>query len=121
MRKRTLLLLLVCLPLLSACFLAPHKIDVQQGNYLDQAAVSKLRPEMTRSQVRFLLGTPLVADPFHPDRWDYLYIDRKDGKLKQTKRLTLIFEGDHLKKALTDMAVQLPAPADRDKTAASTR
>jgi outer membrane protein assembly factor BamE len=112
---------LAFLPLLSACFLAPHKIDVQQGNYLDQAAVSKLKPDMTRSQVRFLLGTPLVADPFHPDRWDYLYIDRKHGRLKQTKRLTLIFEGDHLKKAMTDMPVQLPGPAESDKTAASVR
>ena len=60
-------------PLLSACFLKPYKIDVQQGNFLDQEMVAKLKPGMTRSQVRFLLGTPLIADPFHPDRWDYVY------------------------------------------------
>ena len=57
----------VTLPGLSA-----HKIDIQQGNYVTQDMVAKLKPGMTRSQVRFALGTPLIADPFHPDRWDYL-------------------------------------------------
>lgn len=93
---------------------------MQQGNFLDQEAVSKLKPDMTRSQVRFLLGTPLVADPFHPERWDYLYIDRKAGKLKETKRLTLIFEGDKLKRALSDFSgptSKLPG----DQTAATGR
>ena len=89
----------------AGCFLKPHKIDIQQGNFIDQEAVSKLKPEMTRSQVRFLLGTPLITDPFHPERWDYLYIDRKGGKLKEKKRLTLIFDGDKLKRAVTDVPV----------------
>jgi outer membrane protein assembly factor BamE len=120
MRIRSALILLLSAPLLAACFLKPHKIDVQQGNFLDQEAVSKLKPDMTRSQVRFLLGTPLVADPFHPERWDYLYIDRKAGKLKERKRLTLIFEGDQLKRALSDFSVptgNLPT----DQTAAKGR
>ena len=52
--------------------LAPHKIDIQQGNYVDQAMVAKLKAEMTRSQVRFILGTPLIADVFHQNRWDYV-------------------------------------------------
>ena len=94
-------LLVACLAL-SSCFLKPHKIDVQQGNYIDPEAIAKLKPGMTRSQVRFLLGTPLLVDTFHPDRWDYLYIDRREGRLVQEHRLTLWFDGDRLKRAVTD-------------------
>jgi outer membrane protein assembly factor BamE len=120
MRTRSLLALVACLPLLAACFLKPHKIDVQQGNFLDQETVSKLKPDMTRSQVRFLLGTPLITDPFHPERWDYLYFDRKAGRLKEAKRLTLIFENDRLKRALTDFP-QGTGQLDSGRTAATNR
>ena len=115
-----MLVLVLSLPLLAACFFAPHKIDVQQGNYLDKDVVGKLKLGMTRSQVRFLLGTPLVTDPFHPDRWDYLYIDYKAGRLKEHKRLTLTFDGDKLKSAYTDLPVTVQAPVP-DQTAASAR
>jgi outer membrane protein assembly factor BamE len=100
---RLLVAAAACL-VLSSCFLKPHKIDVQQGNYLDVEAIAKLKPGMTRSQVRFLLGTPLLTDAFHPDRWDYLYIDRRKGRLVQEHRLTLWFDGDQLKRAVTDTA-----------------
>jgi outer membrane protein assembly factor BamE len=96
--------------------ISPYKIDVQQGNVLEQDAVEKLRTGMTRSQVRFLLGTPLVVDPFRTDRWDYVYSLRKSGTLKETKRLTLIFKGDLLDQATGEGIVVptlavLPAPA----------
>ena len=116
---RSILALAFSALLLGGCFLRPHKIDIQQGNFIDQEAVSKLKPEMTRSQVRFLLGTPLVADPFHPERWDYLYIDRKGGKLKEKKRLTLIFDGDKLKRAITD--VPMPEAMTQPDQAAENR
>jgi len=119
MSIRSLLLLLVWALLLTGCFLKPHKIDVQQGNFLDQEAISKLKPGMTRSQVRFLLGTPLITDPFHPERWDYMYIDRKGGKLKEEKHLTLFFEGDKLLRAITDLPPQ--NASDSNKSAASAR
>ena len=119
MSIRSTLSVLLCLWVLSGCFLRPHKIDVQQGNFLDQEAVSKLKPGMTRSQVRFLLGTPLLADPFHPERWDYMYIDRKGGKLKDEKHLTLFFEGDKLLRATTDLPAQ--SASDPGKNAASAR
>ena len=96
-----LLPLAACLAL-SSCFLKPHKIDVQQGNYLDEQMISRLKPGMTRSQVRFLLGTPLISDPFHPERWDYLLLDRREGKLVHDRRLTVWFEGDKLVRAVTD-------------------
>src|SRR5262249_57459246 len=100
MNLRSILTTVVCVPALGACFLTPHKIDVQQGNYLDVQTVSKLKPDMTRSQVRFLLGTPLISDPFHPERWDYVYLDFRAGTLKQQKRLPLISKADHLNPAL---------------------
>lgn len=90
---------LLLLPLLLAgCMLTPHKIDVQQGNYVDQEMVEKLKPDMTRSQVRFILGTPLVADVFHQNRWDYVYMTGKAGKVRSQAKLTVVFDGDRLKR-----------------------
>ncbi len=76
--------------------IGPHHIDVQQGNALDQDNVARLKPGLNRAQVRFLLGTPLVVDPFRTDRWDYVYLYYKAGKLTEQKHITLIFEGDTL-------------------------
>ncbi len=109
------LAVLVCL-LLSGCFLRPYRIDVQQGNYIDRAEIAKLKPQMTRAQVRFLLGTPLIADPFNPNRWDYLYYTRPSGRIKDVRRLTLYFEGDRLKRAYADAAV---APLPEEMAAAA--
>ena len=97
---------------LSSCFLKPYQMDVQQGNYVDMEMIAKLKPDMTRTQVRFILGTPLIADPFNPDRWDYLYIDRRAGRLKAVRRLTVYFEEDRLKRALSDAPVE-PAPSQQ--------
>lgn len=96
-----LLAILACLTL-SSCFLKPHKIDIQQGNYIDGDLLAKLKPGMTRSQVRFLLGTPLISDPFHPERWDYMFIDRRAGNLREERRATLWFDGDKLRRAVTN-------------------
>ncbi|MDP2111116.1 MAG: outer membrane protein assembly factor BamE [Thiobacillus sp.] len=76
--------------------IGPHRIDVQQGNALDQENVARLKPGLSRSQVRFLLGTPLVVDPFRTDRWDYVYRYYKAGRLSEQKRITLYFDGDTL-------------------------
>ena len=101
--------LLFLVPLwLTGCMLAPHKIDIQQGNYVDQAMVAKLKPEMTRSQVRFILGTPLIADVFHPNRWDYVYLTGKASDVRVRHRLRATFDGDKLKQVEDDIA---PAPA----------
>ena len=96
--------LLLFLPLLFAgCMLVPHKIDIQQGNYVDQAMVAKLKPDMTRSQVRFILGTPLIADPFHPNRWDYVYLTGKANDVHTRYKITVVFDGDKLKHVEGDM------------------
>jgi outer membrane protein assembly factor BamE len=104
--KNAVLLVLACL-ILSACFLKPYKIPIQQGNFLDPAVIAKLKPGMTRSQVKFLLGTPLITDPFHPERWDYVYyVDNEWQKPKDVRRLSLLFEGDKLKQAKTNVPEQ---------------
>lgn len=89
--------------LLGACSLTTYKMDIQQGNVVTQEMVSKLRSGMTRSQVRFVMGTPLVSDPFHAERWDYFYEFIKGGKPKDRRRLTLIFDKDQLQKVLGDV------------------
>ena len=73
-----------------------YSVPVRQGNYLDQAMVSQLHPGMTRQQVRRIMGTPLVADPFHQNRWDYYYSYSKDGKLIEQRHVALYFTGDIL-------------------------
>lgn len=76
--------------------LKPYRINVQQGNALTQEMVAKLKPGMTRSQVRFVLGTPVVQDVFHANRWDYVYMFTEGHKETRSRRLTVIFEGDTL-------------------------
>jgi len=90
----------------------PHKIDIPQGNVLQQDMLDKLKPGMTRSQVRFILGTPLIVDPFHANRWDYVFRMEKEGKLVDSRRVTVIFENDLLKKLQGDVVA---AASERNK------
>ena len=73
-----------------------YKIDVQQGNVITQEMVDKLKPGMSRSQVRFILGTALIDDVFHKDRWDYIYRLVQHGNLVDEYKLTVFFEDDKL-------------------------
>lgn len=70
---------------------SPYRVEVRQGNYVDQAMVSQLRKGMTREQVRFVLGTPLVIDPFRDDRWDYVYVHRPSRGTGERKVLSVFF------------------------------
>ena len=76
--------------------LGPHKIDIQQGNVITPEMIEKLKPGMTRSQVRFVLGTPLLVDLFRTDRWDYVYTMRKRGDLLEQRQLTVFFQDDKM-------------------------
>ena len=76
--------------------LSPHKIDIQQGNYVTQEMVDRIKPGMSRSQVRFGLGTPLVIDLFHPDRWDYVFVLQKKGRIVEQRRIVAVFQDDKL-------------------------
>jgi outer membrane protein assembly factor BamE len=91
----------------------PHKIDIPQGNVMTQDMLDKLKPGMTRSQVRFILGTPLIVDPFRANRWDYVFRLEKEGKLIETRRVAVIFEEDRLKSLQGDV---MPRPANTDQT-----
>ncbi|MGD2082899.1 MAG: outer membrane protein assembly factor BamE [Chromatiales bacterium] len=79
-----------------------YRPDVQQGNVIDQGAVNRLQPGMTKSQVRYVMGTPMINDVLHQDRWDYVYLLREgDGDRKQ-ERLTIFFEDDRLTRMVGD-------------------
>jgi outer membrane protein assembly factor BamE len=89
--------IIVAALLVSACnLLAPYRAEVQQGNVVTQDMIAKLQPGMTRSQVRFALGTPLVVDPFRKDRWDYVYMLMKQGEVKERRRIVVVFKDDKL-------------------------
>jgi len=79
---------------LAACGPIVYRIEVQQGNFVDQDAVAQLKPGMTKDQVRFVLGTPLVTDIFHADRWDYVYTRKpeRSNNVAEQRRITLFFD-----------------------------
>jgi outer membrane protein assembly factor BamE len=83
---------------LAGCsFPGVYKIDIQQGNVVTQDMIDQLRPGMTRRQVRFIMGSPLVTDTFHANRWDYLYSMQPGGGQRQQERVSLVFDdSDHL-------------------------
>lgn len=98
---RRLLLPLLVVAALPACsiidpvaWIPSHKLVVYQGNEITQDMVDRLQPGMSRQQVRAILGTPLLNDPFHANRWDYNYTVTRDNKLKEQKTLTVYFEND---------------------------
>ena len=92
--------LLLSLTTLSACggigFPGVYRINVEQGNIVDQEMVDQLKPQMTRRQVRFVLGTPIIEDTFNADRWDYLHVVRLGNENLSRSQLTVVFDGDVL-------------------------
>ncbi len=88
--------LLACLLLATALAGCVYKMDIQQGNYVTQDVVDKLKPGMTKAEVRNLLGTPLLVDIFHDNEWDYYLSDVRGGKARDRKRLTVYFENGKL-------------------------
>lgn len=82
-----------------ASSITPYRIDIVQGNFVSREAVSQLREGMTREQVRFLLGTPLLNDVFHANQWDYVFAFRRgSSEVVQQRRYTVHFDGDRLVK-----------------------
>ncbi|MBV2261978.1 MAG: outer membrane protein assembly factor BamE [Thauera sp.] len=89
----------------------PYRIDIRQGNYVDQEMVAQLRRGMTRDQVRYVLGSPLVVDMFRKDRWDYVYRFRPGSGDAQQRVISLFFAGDVLDRIEGDVAAASGAPA----------
>jgi outer membrane protein assembly factor BamE len=73
-----------------------YRINVEQGNVVTEEMVEQLRPGLNRRQVRYIMGTPLIEDSFHEDRWDYRYMLRNGNQMLSETQLTLWFEGDEL-------------------------
>jgi outer membrane protein assembly factor BamE len=111
MRSPIFLTVLAAAGLLAGCSfdnltssIQPYRIDVRQGNYVDQEMVSQLKKGMTRDQVRFVLGTPLVVDPFRTDRWDYVYLFQPGGGEGVRRTVSVFFVGDRLDHVDGDVA-----------------
>ena len=88
-----------------------YKIDINQGNYITQDMVDRLKTGQTKTQVRLALGTPLVQSAFRDNRWDYVYEFRRQGKLIDHRQFTVYFaddklarwEGDEMPKSVADL------------------
>src|SRR5438094_2779673 len=91
--------------------ITPYKPEIQQGNYVSQELVAQVKPGMTREQVRFILGTPLLTDIFHADRWDYVYWrEAQDGRREQRK-VALFFADGKLARVEGDAQWPVVSPA----------
>jgi len=113
MRHLFLLLVLLCVSCGTALpTIKPYKLDVQQGNVVTSKMLLQLRPGMTKSQVRFIMGTPLIQDSFHGNRWDYVYQMREGGKLKEQRRVIMDFENELLKSVRGDV---IPSASEQSK------
>ncbi len=98
MRKH--LILIACLTVTSCAddYKLPliYRIDINQGNIFTQDMVNQLKPGMTKRQVAFVMGNPLVEDDFHKNRWDYIYSNEPGDEARVEKKLTVIFHNDQL-------------------------
>jgi Small protein A (tmRNA-binding) len=73
-----------------------YRVDIQQGNVIDQEMIDRLKPGMDKKQVKFIMGTPLIIDPFHNNRWDYVYSFEPGRGEREQRRISLIFKEDKL-------------------------
>lgn len=111
MRNLIILLAVLCASCGTALpTIKPYKLEVQQGNVVTSKMLLQLRPGMTKSQVRFIMGTPLIQDSFHGNRWDYVYQMRESGKVTEQRRVILDFENDLLKTVRGDV---IPSAGDK--------
>ena len=83
--------------------ITPYRMVIQQGNFISQEMVAQLKPGMTKEQVRFILGTPLVTDIFHADRWDYVFFRELANGKRDQRNLSVVFEKDKLARVLGDL------------------
>ncbi len=112
LRASNVVLALLCACLLAGCGLpralgiAPYKIEVQQGNYVSQDMVVQLKSGMSKEQVRQIMGTPLLTDIFHGERWDYVYSRETTEGKREKRKLAIFFEDGKLARVDGD---QMPA------------
>ena len=114
MRTKLILLSLLLASCNSVPFLTPYKMDIRQGNFVTPEMRAQLKLGMTKPQVRYVLGTPMINDVFHANRWDYAYRLERDGKVIEQQNLTLYFEGENLARVLDGSQPAQTAPAKAD-------
>ena len=115
---RAMACVVCCMTALSGCekgLLTIYKIDVQQGNALQAEDVEKIRLGMNREQVLFVLGSPLIVDSFHPDRWDYIYMLKPGYAQTQRSQLTLIFDRDKVIEMIRHDSGGVQVPAEESE------
>ena len=97
--------------------ITPYRIDIVQGNAITKEQMALVRPGLTRLQVRDILGSPLLADPFHANRWDYLFTLRRPGAELQRRSVIVHFDGERVK------SVEAPndLPGEREFVASISR
>lgn len=83
-------------------FPGAYKIEIQQGNVITQEMINQLQPGMTRAQVQYIMGTPLLEDTFNPNRWDYVYSMQSSDGNREQQNVTLFFEDDRLESIVGD-------------------
>ena len=112
MRRLIALFSLAASCFIAGCSWAPslgvYKIDINQGNFVTQDAVEKLKVGQTKSQVRLILGTPLLADAFHANRWDYVYRYERQGRTLEERKFMVEFKEDKLERWSGDEAAASP-------------
>lgn len=90
-----------------------YRLDIEQGNYLDEEMLAQLEVGMTREQVEYLLGTPMIRDPFHPERWDYpYYFDSRFEEQDRAHRVTVYFDGERVTRIEKTGFADNPPPED---------
>ncbi|MBI3771600.1 MAG: outer membrane protein assembly factor BamE [Gammaproteobacteria bacterium] len=100
--QKLLIILVVCATLAMGC--AIHKPEIQQGNVVKPEMLAQLKIGMTSRQVRFIMGSPLLTDPFHPNRWDYIFTLNNAETPADRKHLILYFDNDQLSRIDTGPA-----------------
>jgi len=117
LRVSNAVLALLCAALLASCGvpralgIAPYKIEIQQGNFVSQEMVSQLKDGMSKDQVRQIMGTPLLVDIFHAERWDYVYSRETTEGKREKRRLAIFFEDGKLARIDGDAAPARPTSA----------
>ena len=97
-------------------FITPYRIDIVQGNAITKEQAAQVKPGLTRLQVRDVLGSPLLADPFHANRWDYIFTLRRPGTDLQRRSVVVHFDGDVVK------SIEVPElPSEREFVASISR
>ncbi len=90
-----------------------YRADIHQGNIIEQEMIDRLKPGMNKRQVRHIMGTPLLVDTFHQERWDYYYSLKQGGDVQESKRVSLFFEGEKLVRLEGDLIPQPQATSQQ--------